>query len=208
MKNVKGLFVLFLAFFLTLSCCATARATNPVNKLARGIINIPTSIMEIPHEYSRSKEGLEDFSQKHPEEFLGPFLNTPFQYLIKAPLFGIAKMAGRLCMGCYDIVSFPFSMPRYYAPITDPEFNFDTMPYAFKIYNQGVIFMDRDRYRQAIKRFSQVLKVDPANAQALFNRGKAYEHLDQYRKSIDDLNAAESLGFHPELENVRYRGGY
>jgi tetratricopeptide (TPR) repeat protein len=208
MTNTRTFFVLICAFLFMLSWRTAAHATNPANKLSRGIINIPASLMEIPYEYGRSKETLDDFSRKHPEEFLRPFFNTPFQYLIKAPLIGIAKTAGRLCVGCYDIVTFPFSMPRYYAPLTEPEFNFDTMPYAFKIYNQGVVFLDRGEYRQAIERFSQVLKVDPANAQALYNRGKAYERIDQYSKSIDDLNAAESLGFHPELENIRYRGGY
>ncbi|MFA6384828.1 MAG: tetratricopeptide repeat protein [Candidatus Omnitrophota bacterium] len=200
MKNYSASVIICLIVF---GCCSDAFATNPLNKLARGIGNIPTSFMEIPFAYRRSKDNLDAFSQKHPEEFLTPTVNTPYQYLVKAPLTGIAAMIGRICIGCYDVITFPFSLPRYYAPVYEPEFVWDTMPYAFKIYNQGVIFMDRGRYRQAIVRFTQVLKVEPTNAQALYNRGRAYDFIDQYRKSVDDLNAAESLGFHPELENIK-----
>jgi putative exosortase-associated protein (TIGR04073 family) len=187
---------------IVLGCCSDACAANPVNKLARGIINIPTSIIEIPNAYIRSKERLDAYGQKYPDEFLTPVANTPFQYLVKAPLTGIAAMVGRICIGCYDVVTFPFALPRHYAPVYEPEFVFDTMPYAFKIYNQGVTYIGRGQQRRAIARFTRALEVDPANAQALYNRGKAYESIDQYRKSVDDLNAAESLGFHPELENV------
>lgn len=179
-----------------------AWATNPGNKLARGIINIPTSLIEIPHAYSRSKESLSDFSRKHPEEFLTPTVNTPYQYLVKAPLTGIAKMVRRLLAGCYDIVTFPFSMPRYYAPLYEPEFVFDTMPYAFKICEQGRAYMSRGQYRAAAARFSQAIKVDPANGQAFYQRGRAYGLIDRYRESVDDLNAADSLGYHPELEHI------
>jgi tetratricopeptide (TPR) repeat protein len=66
-----------------------------------------------------------------------------------------------------------------------------------------VLCMDRKQFRRAIARFTQALKVDPTNAQALYNRGKAYDLIDQYRKSVDDMNAAESLGFHPELEDIK-----
>jgi tetratricopeptide (TPR) repeat protein len=205
---MKRGFVVVAALIILLSFCSLAQATNPTNKLARGIINIPTSIIEIPAAYSRSKEKLDYFSRKHPEEFLTPTVNIPYQYLIKAPLTGIFHMIARICIGCYDVVTFPFSLPRYYAPVYEPEFVFDTMPYAFKIYNQGVIYMDRGRYRRAIARFTQALKVDPGNAQALYNRGRAYDLIDQYRKSVDDLNAAESLGFHPELEHIKSPDGY
>ncbi|MFA5101043.1 MAG: tetratricopeptide repeat protein [Candidatus Omnitrophota bacterium] len=205
---MKNFFTSLAVLFFLFSCCSPARAANPVNKLARGIINIPTSLIEIPYAYRRSKERLDAFSQKYPEEFLTPTVNTPYQYLIKAPLTGIAAMVGRICIGCYDVVTFPFSLPRYYAPVYEPEFVFDTMPYAFKIYNQGVTYMDRGRYRRAIARFTQALKVDPTNAQALYNRGRAYDMIDQYRRSVDDLNAAESLGFHPELENIKSPDNY
>jgi tetratricopeptide (TPR) repeat protein len=200
---MKTVFVNLTVLFCMLVCCSTANATNPVNKLARGIINIPTSLIEIPNAYIRSKDHLDAYGQKHPEDFLAPAVNTPFQYLIKAPLTGIAATVGRIIIGCYDVATFPFSLPRYYAPVYEPEFVFDTMPYAFKIYNQGVLCMDRKQFRRAIARFTQALKVDPTNAQALYNRGKAYDLIDQYRKSVDDMNAAESLGFHPELEDIK-----
>ena len=203
---MKNIYVLSATFIILFVSCSSALATNPVNKLARGIINIPTSIVEIPSAYRRSKDHLDAFSQKHPDEFLTPTVNTPFQYLIKAPLTGIAAMVGRIFIGCYDVVTFPFSLPRYYAPVYEPEFVLDTMPYAFKIYNQGVTYMDRGQYRKAISRFSQALKVDPTNAQALYNRGRAYDMIDQYRKSVDDLNAAESLGFRPELDHIKLQG--
>ncbi|MDD4941491.1 MAG: hypothetical protein PHE65_06285 [Candidatus Omnitrophica bacterium] len=194
---------LFLASAMT-----PARAANPGNKLVRGIVNIPTSIMEIPEAYSRSYERLRDFSRRHPEEFLAPTVNTPYQYLLKAPFVGVVKMIGRLCVGCYDVVTFPFSLPRYYAPVYEPEFVFDTMPYAFKIYEQGVVNMGRGHYRRAIGRFTRVLKIDPDNAQALYQRGRAYDLIDQYRASVSDLHAAELLGYHPELEHITPPDGY
>jgi tetratricopeptide (TPR) repeat protein len=188
------------ALFFLLSCCTAARATNPIDKLSRGIINIPTSLIEIPKAYSESKEELDDYGRQNPFDFFAPLTNVPYQYLIKAPLTGISRMIGRIGIGCYDIVTFPFSYPRYYAPVYEPEFVYDRMPYSYKLYDQGVVFMDRQQYRKAVGRFTQALNVEPANAEAFYNRGKAYHALGEYRRSVDDLNAAESLGFHPELD--------
>jgi len=38
--------------------------------------------------------------------------------------------------------------------------------------------------------------------QGILLQGKAYGLIDRYRESIDDLNIAESLGYHPELEHI------
>jgi len=162
--SMKRYWVWSLALGVIFLCAGPAWATNPGNKLARGVINIPTSIIEIKNAYCSSKEKLSDYSKRHPEDFLTPALNTPYQYLLKAPLTGIAKMACRVAVGCYDIVTFPFALPRYYAPVYEPEFAFDSVPYVFKIYEQGVVCMNRGAYRCAIEKFSQVIKLDPGNA--------------------------------------------
>ncbi len=197
-RYVAVFFVLFFLFFRT----PFALASNPLNKLARGIINIPASLAELPLAYSCSYTKLKERAAKYPLDFITPTVQTPYFYLVKAPVVGIFRFVGRLCVGCYEVVTFPFSLPRYYAPVIEPEFFFDTMPYEFKLYEQGVVCMNRGDYRSAVHRFSETLKLDPANSQALYYRGKAYQSLGKYRESVRDIDASEKLGFRPEMENI------
>jgi tetratricopeptide (TPR) repeat protein len=200
MKRFNTVVVFFIIFVFW---APAARASNMFNKLARGVINIPTSVVELPMAYSTSYAKLKEHAQRDPLDFATPAVQTPYQYLVRAPLTGISRMIGRIFVGCYEIVTFPFSFPRYYAPVIEPEFVFDTMPYSFKLYDQGIVCMNRGKYKSAIGRFSEVLKLEPENAQALYYRGRAYERVDQYSRSVDDIQLSEKLGFHPELENIQ-----
>lgn len=48
-------------------------------------------------------------------------------------------------------------------------------------------------YRKAIEDFTMVLKIDPLNANAYFNRGSAYDSLGDFDKAIADYTKALSL---------------
>ena len=96
--------ILFAIVFTTPGYCG-----DPLKKLGRGICNIATCPFEVPLQISRTNNSD------------GP---------MAAGTWGILKAIGmtgvRLLVGAYEVVTFPFPLPRDYAPIlTDPEFIFE-----------------------------------------------------------------------------------
>lgn len=58
----------------------------------------------------------------------------------------------------------------------------------------------------AEKDFSAVLRIDPAHAEALFDRGTFYAHLERYPQAIADFDAL--LKAHPEDPDARYNRAF
>ena len=58
---------------------------------------------------------------------------------------------------------------------------------------QGVANFKSEKYDQAIKDFSQAIKLDPNNAEYYYKRGITYGNLNQHHKAIEDFNQAVRL---------------
>ena len=56
------------------------------------------------------------------------------------------------------------------------------------------------RYEEAVQAYTKTLQLDPNNKQALYNRGRAYDELENYGEAITDLKAAIKI----DEKNVRY----
>lgn len=80
------------------------------HKLGRGVVNIFTGWLEIP------KQTAEEWRRTDP--FTGTILGV-----IKGVWLGI----GRTFAGFYEVISFPFPIPRDYRPIMEPEFVLPTI---------------------------------------------------------------------------------
>ncbi len=126
-KNFVAIFALFALAMMILSPVASsyapAQGTTPAeierdnsdvnkifHKLGRGVVNVLTGWLEIP------KQTAKEWRRTDP--FTGTVLG-----LIKGLWLGIA----RTFAGFYEIISFPFPIPRNYEPIMLPEFVLPTV---------------------------------------------------------------------------------
>ncbi|MEO0837370.1 MAG: tetratricopeptide repeat protein [Cyanobacteria bacterium J06643_5] len=64
------------------------------------------------------------------------------------------------------------------------------MNYAKQLYQQGLINYKNSEYKQAIKLFSQAIRINPEYSSAYNLRGDAYYRLGEYEKSQQDSSAA------------------
>lgn len=80
------------------------------NKLGRGVINLLTGWVEIPKQVAKE--------WRRTDPFTGTVLG-----LCKGLVWGLA----RTFAGFYEIISFPFPVPRNYEPIIDPEYVLPTV---------------------------------------------------------------------------------
>ncbi len=63
---------------------------------------------------------------------------------------------------------------------------------------------------KAISDFNKVIEIDPKNAWAYYNRGRAYYLKNEYDRSWEDINKAQALGYKIPaefLENLRRTTG-
>ena len=60
-------------------------------------------------------------------------------------------------------------------------------------YDRGVLYRDRKQHTLAVRDFTQAMRLDPKNSDAVLNRGVSYGALGQYRRSIRDYTAAIEL---------------
>ena len=94
-------------------CCAPAfAATNPGEKLVRGVANIVTAPIEIAKQIDIEwKESAKEGSARNVTMgVFGGFFK------------GVAYAIGRVGSGAWDIVSFPFKVPADYEPVMKPDF--------------------------------------------------------------------------------------
>jgi Flp pilus assembly protein TadD len=57
------------------------------------------------------------------------------------------------------------------------------------------------QYQDAIKDFSKVIAIDPANANAYFNRGCCYDTIGELDLAISDYSVALELDLHSGAED-------
>lgn len=58
---------------------------------------------------------------------------------------------------------------------------------------RGISFDKLGQFEQAVADFTTVLRLDPTNVNAYFNRGSAYDSLGQYEKAVADYTHALDL---------------
>ena len=62
-----------------------------------------------------------------------------------------------------------------------------------KIINEGDLLLDQNRIKEAIAKYTIVVKLSPTNITAISDRACAYLQLDDYRRSLNDYNTAIAL---------------
>jgi tetratricopeptide (TPR) repeat protein len=83
---------------------------------------------------------------------------------------------------------------------------------AYYYYLRGVARAGQGQCQPAINDFTRVIELQPDHAEALYNRGLVYAHLDQcqeanqYQEAVDDFTAAIKLGIEGIEMLYRHRG--
>jgi putative exosortase-associated protein (TIGR04073 family) len=85
--------------------CQTCFAGDALRKFGRGFSNVLFGWVDVPAEMNRTAENTSE---------VGSF--------IVGSLKGLAKMAGRMAVGVYEVCTFPVPVPARYDPIVEPEF--------------------------------------------------------------------------------------
>ncbi|MDP2913597.1 MAG: exosortase system-associated protein, TIGR04073 family, partial [Candidatus Omnitrophota bacterium] len=86
-----------------------AHGDDYLKKLGRGICNLVTFPFEIPLQISRVNNS-----------------DGPMAAVTYGMLKGVGMTIVRAYVGAYEVVTFPFPVPKYFRPIlTDPEFMFE-----------------------------------------------------------------------------------
>lgn len=73
-------------------------------------------------------------------------------------------------------------------------------------YNKGNSAQDSRHYMQAIKEYSESIRLDPEYVAAYNARGTAYDDLGLHKRAIEDYNEAVRLD--PEYAMAYYNRGY
>lgn len=76
-----------------------------VHKLSRGVLNVVTGWIEIPYNIAESWKKTD-----------------PFTGFVVGSIKGLFWGWGRTCTGIYDIITFPFPLPKDYRPLMEPEY--------------------------------------------------------------------------------------
>ncbi len=105
----KKLVLVGLIFMLTVIVVNTAYCDEILEKLGRGVCNVATSPYELIYQTSRVNNSD------------GPFAASTFGILK-----GFSMVLVRAAVGLYEVVTFPFPVPKNYEPILkDPEYFFE-----------------------------------------------------------------------------------
>lgn len=102
MKKTAAAFLML--GIVTAAAPQAAFADDAVMKLSRGIVNIATSPVEYYVQYNVSAED-----------------TNPLVGLLGGVIYGTGFTAARIVSGAYDIVTFPFPLPRDYEPLMKPD---------------------------------------------------------------------------------------
>ncbi len=80
----------------------------------------------------------------------------------------------------------------------------DHLPLAY--YNRGLAHLRRDDLRQAIADWSETIRLDPKDADALVNRGTTYHREGKFALAIADYDRAIALDPKPQADVYANRG--
>ena len=105
----KAVLIALIVFVLAIAFTVPGYCDDPMKKLGRGICNMLTFPFEIPLQISRINN-----------------TDGPMAARTWGVLKGFGMAGVRLMAGVYETVTFPFPVPKDYAPmLKDPEFMFE-----------------------------------------------------------------------------------
>lgn len=88
-----------------------------------------------------------------------------------------------------------FSNNNFEAALTDFDISLKNDPKAFRTYYyKGIVYAIQKKYKEAVECYSESLKINSFQAHTNFRRAMAYYELQEYEKSMNDLNTAIKLG--------------
>ena len=118
MKKITRIVVIILAVSF-LSPSAVDAGDNPGSKLGRGLSNIVTSPLQYIVQTSKLNENHDGVTA-----LLGGLVN------------GTGFMAWRMCVGVYEVATFPLPVPSQYGPVLDPDTSLTDLKNTLKSVNE------------------------------------------------------------------------
>ena len=92
-----------------------------------------------------------------------------------------------------------FSMNNFDAALQDFDISLQYDPKAFRTYYyKGIVCAIQKNYEWAIQNYTKSLEINEFQAHTYFRRAMAYYEIQEYEKSMNDLNNALNLGMPPE----------
>ena len=92
-----------------------------------------------------------------------------------------------------------FSMNNFDAALQDFDISLQYDPKAFRTYYyKGIVCAIQKNYEWAIQNYSKSLEINEFQAHTYFRRAMAYYEIQEYEKSMNDLNNALNLGMPAE----------
>ena len=139
--------------------------------------------------YSTAKQAAAESGETEPEEpepvFVAPLLNRA-QFLI-----AIAKKAPDEAMRAeaYDRAAADCDLTIQM--VTDEPSQRAELSYAH--FQRGIIYEEREQYEEAVRSFTEALKINPGNAGAYTRRGIVWFQLGDYALALTDLDEAVQI---------------
>lgn len=91
-----------------------------------------------------------------------------------------------------------FSMNNFDAALQDFDISLQYDPKAFRTYYyKGIVCAIQKNYEWAIQNYTKSLEINEFQAHTYFRRAMAYYEIQEYEKSMNDLNNALNLGMPP-----------
>ena len=92
-----------------------------------------------------------------------------------------------------------FSMNNFDAALEDFDISLKFDPKAYRtLYYKGIVYSIQKKYNEAIDCFTKSLEINEFQAHTNFRRAMAYYEIQEYEKSMNDLNTAINLGMDAE----------
>jgi len=66
-------------------------------------------------------------------------------------------------------------------------------PYSVRQLQLGLGYLERGEYDRAIENLNSSIHADPASSEALFARGRAYQHMGEFQAAFHDYDSADQL---------------
>ncbi len=88
-----------------------------------------------------------------------------------------------------------FSQNNFEAALADFDISLENDPNAFRTYYyKGIVYAIQKKYTEAIECYTKSLEINKFQAHTHFRRAMAYYELQEYEKSMNDLDSAIRLG--------------